>query len=74
MTSFYDCTKCKTCCHVLTIPFKDQNRQLCCLAATVHIVLQERRVAITIKIPSPFLKDIFRQSVSRKSEPAPRKG
>ena len=26
-----------------------KNRQLCCLAATVHIVLQERRVATTKK-------------------------
>ena len=25
MTSFYDCKKCKACCHVLNIPFKDQK-------------------------------------------------
>ena len=25
MTSFYDCKKCKTCCHVLNIPFEDQK-------------------------------------------------
>ena len=24
-TSFYDCKKCKTCCNVLNIPFKDQK-------------------------------------------------
>ena len=24
-TSFYDCKKCKACCHVLDIPFKDQK-------------------------------------------------
>ena len=24
-TSFYDCKKCKACCHVLNIPFKDQK-------------------------------------------------
>ena len=24
-TSFYDCKKCKTCCHVSNIPFKDQK-------------------------------------------------
>ena len=25
LTSFYDCKKCKACCHVLNIPFKDQK-------------------------------------------------
>ena len=24
-TRFYDCKKCKACCHVLNIPFKDQK-------------------------------------------------
>ena len=24
-SNFYDCRKCKTCCHVLNIPFKDQK-------------------------------------------------
>ena len=48
-TSFYDCKKCTACCNVLNIPFKDQNRQLCCLAVTVHIALPERRVAIPKK-------------------------
>ena len=24
-TSFYDCKKCKACCHVFNIPFKDQK-------------------------------------------------
>ena len=36
-------------CHVLNIPFKDQNRQLCCLAVMVHIALQESRVATAKK-------------------------
>ena len=46
-TSFYDCKKCRACCNVLNIPSDDQNRQLCCLVVTVHIVSQERRVATT---------------------------
>ena len=25
INSFYDCKKCKACCHVLNIPFKDQK-------------------------------------------------
>ena len=42
MTSFYDCKKCKAGCNVLNFPLRTKNRQLCCLAVTVHIVLQER--------------------------------
>ena len=41
-TSFYDCKRCKACCHVLNIPFKDQKPTI-----MEHIALQERRVAIT---------------------------
>ena len=48
-TSFYDCKKCKACCHVSNFPFKDKNQQLCCLALMEHINLQERRVVITKK-------------------------
>ena len=45
MTSFYDCKKCKTCCHVLNIPFRCQR--LCCLAVMDYNALQERRVVTT---------------------------
>ena len=48
-TSFYDYKKCKTCCNVLNILLRTKNRQLCCLALMVHIVLQERRIATTKK-------------------------
>ena len=48
-TIFYDCKKCKVCCQILNIAFKAKNRELCCLAVTVHIALQERRVATTKK-------------------------
>ena len=41
--------KWKPCCHVSNFPFKDKNRQICCLAVMVHIVLQETRVATTKK-------------------------
>ena len=44
-TSFYDCKKCKACCHVLNIPFKDQKPTITLFGG--FIVLQERRVAIT---------------------------
>ena len=46
-TSFYDCKKCKVCCHLLNIPFKDQKPII--MAVTEDIVLQERRVATTKK-------------------------
>ena len=39
-TSFYDCKKCKACCHVLNNLLGTKNRQLCCLAVTAPIVLQ----------------------------------
>ena len=40
-TSFYDCKKCKACCHVLNIPLRNKNRHLCCLAVMVEIVLKK---------------------------------
>ena len=46
MTTFYDCKKLST----FWIFFsRTKKRQLCCLAVTVHIVLQGRRVATTKK-------------------------
>ena len=72
-TKFYDCKKCKASCHVVIFPFKEKNQQLCCLAGTVHIVLQERRVATTKKKPSPFLKKFLRQSQLSTSELEPKK-
>ena len=51
-TSFYDCKKFKTCCHVLKnwkILIRTKNRQFCCLAVVLHNVLLERRVATTKK-------------------------
>ena len=51
-TSFYDCKKCKACCHVLNIPLRTKNRQLCCLAGTGHIVYTSRDYQKDK--PSPF--------------------
>ena len=45
----------------------------CFLALTVHIVLQERRVATTKKEPSPFLKKFLLQSQPSTSESEPKK-
>ena len=46
-TDFYDRKKCKACCNVLNIPFKDQKPTVFCLAVMEHIVLHERRVVTT---------------------------
>ena len=40
-SSFYRSRKCKACTHETNIPFKVQNRQLCCLVVTVHFSLQK---------------------------------
>ena len=48
-SSSYDCKKCKACCNVLNIPFRDQKPTIMLFAVTVHIALPERRVAITKK-------------------------
>ena len=48
-TSFHDCEKCRACCHVLNIPLRTKNRQLCCLLVMKHIVWLEKRVATTKK-------------------------
>ena len=44
-TSFYDCKKCKACCHVLNIPFKDQKPTI--MLFDGFIALQERRIVTT---------------------------
>ena len=45
--SFYDCKKCKACCHFLNSFLGTKNQQLCCLAVMKHIALQKRPVATT---------------------------
>ena len=44
-TSFYDCKKCKACCHVWNIHFKDQKPTFMLFGG--FIAVQERRVATT---------------------------
>ena len=48
-TSFYDCKSAKPAATFLLFLLRSKNRQLCCFAVTVHIVLKERRVATTEK-------------------------
>ena len=73
-TSFYDCKKCKACCHVLNIPFKDQKHTIIlfggdgtnCFARKTSRDYEEEN-------PSPFWKKILRQSQPSTSEPEPKK-
>ena len=46
-TSFYDCKKCKACCHVLNIPVKEQKPTIMLFGG--FIVLQKILVATTKK-------------------------
>ena len=74
MTSFYDCKKCKTCCHVLNVPFKDQKPTIMlfggdgtdCFARKTSLDYEKQK-------PSPFLRKFLRQSQPNKSKPAPKK-
>ena len=62
-TSFYDCKKCKTCCHVLNIPFRDQKPTIMlfggdgtqCFARKTSRDYEKQK-------PSPLLKKFLRQS------------
>ena len=43
-TSFYDCKKCKACCHVLKIPFKDQKPTIMLFGGDGTHCLRESRL------------------------------
>ena len=59
-TNFYDCKKCKACCHVLNIPLLFGGDGRHCFA---------RKTSREYEKPSPFLKKFLLQSQS----PAPEK-
>ena len=48
-TSFYDCKKCKACCHVLNIPFKDQKPTIMLFGGDGTHCFAKRRVVTTRK-------------------------
>ena len=74
MTSFYDFKKGKTCCHVLNIHLEDEKPTIMlsggdgtyCFARKTSRDYEKEK-------PFTFLKKFLRQSVSSKSEPAPKK-
>ena len=66
-TSFYDCKKCKACCHVLNIPFKNQKPTIMLFGGDgTHCFA--RKTSSDYEKPSPFLKKILRQSQPSRSE------
>ena len=66
--SFYDCKKCKACCHVLNIPFKDQKPTIVLFGGDgTHCFA--RKTSRDYERPSTFLKKLLRQSQSSTSEP-----
>ena len=74
LTSFYDCKKCKACCHVLNIPSKDQKPTIMLFGGdgTPCLARKTSRDYKTEK-PSPFLKKFLCQSQPSTSEPDPKK-
>ena len=71
-TSFYDCKKCKACCHVLNIPFKEQKPTIMLFGGDgTHCFA--RKTSRDYEKPSPFLKNLLRQSQPSTSEREPKK-
>ena len=74
-TSFYDCKKCKACCHVLNIPFKHQKPTIMLFGGDgTHCFAKKSSRDYEKEKPSPFLKKILPQSQTSTSEPEAKKG
>ena len=73
-TSFYDCKKCKACCNVLNIPFRDQKPTIMLFGGDgTHCFARKTSRDYEKGKPSPFLKKFLRQSQPSTSEPEPKK-
>ena len=73
-TSFYDGKKCKACCNVLNIPFKDQKPTIMLFGGDgTHCFARKTSRDYQKEKPSPFLKKFLRQPQASKSEPSPKK-
>ena len=59
-SSFYDCKKCKACCHVLNIPFKDQKATIMLFGGDgTHCFARKTSREYEREKPSPFFVEIF---------------
>ena len=73
-TSFHDCKKCKACCHVLNIPFRDQKPTIMLFDCDgTHCFTRKTSRDYEKEKPSPFLKKFLRQSQPSTSELVPKK-
>ena len=73
-TSFYDCKKCKACCHLLNSPFKDQKPTIMLFGVDgTHCFAKKSSRSYEKEKPSPFLKKFLRQSQPSTSEREPKK-
>ena len=72
-TSFYDCKKCKACCNVFNIPFKDQKPTITLFGGDgAFCFARQMSRDYEKEMPSPFLKKFLRQSQPSTSEPEPK--
>ena len=72
-TSFYDCKKCKACCHVLNIPFKDQKPTIMLFGGDgTHCSAKKSNRDYEKEKPSPVLKNFLTQSQPSTSEREPK--
>ena len=73
-TTFYDCRRCKACCHVLNIPFKDQKPTIMLFGGDgTHCFARKTSCDFEKEKPSPFSKKFGRQSDPSTSKPEPKK-
>ena len=74
-TTFCDCKKCKACCNVLNIPFKDQKPTIMLFGGDgTYCLARETSRDYEKEKPIPFLKKFLRQSQPSTPEPEPKKG
>ena len=73
-TSFYDCKKCKVCCNVLNIPFKDQKLTIMLFGGDgTHCFARKTSRDYKKEKPTPFLKKFLHQSQRSTSELEPKR-
>ena len=69
-TSFYECKKCNSCCHVLNIPCNDQKPTIMLFGGDgTHCFARKTSRDYEKEKPSPFLKNFLRQSQPSTAEP-----
>ena len=68
--SFYDRKKCKACCNILNIPFKDLKPTIMWFGGDgTHCFARKTSRDYAKEKPSPFLRKFLRQSQPSTSEP-----